>query len=94
MINPGDQVVVHIGDWALVTIIDKDEVQRLPTNPIFRGLLDSGALDLNKLTVAYIQGKISKDTLLDFYLNIGYSVCGFRELDFFDDLEIRNPLWD
>ena len=93
-LKKGTKIPVKIGKHELVTVIDSDGVQRLPTNPIYRALLDSGALDLNKLCASYQQGLISKKDYLEFYLNIGYSVCGFSDLSFFQGYRIHNPLWD
>lgn len=49
---------------------------------------------LNTVDVEYHQGKHSVDDLLTLYTSIGYSVSGFMDLSLFDDLEIRNPLWE
>lgn len=93
-LKPGTKIPVKIGKQTLVTVIDENGTQRLPTNPIYRALLDSGALDLNQLCSAYQRGNISKKDYLEFYLNIGYSVCGFSDLSFFQGYKIHNPLWE
>ena len=71
-----------------------NDVQRLPSNPLYDALFKCGALDLNKLTVAYHLKKISFEHYLEIYLNIGYSVSGFSDLEEFAHLKIENPLWE
>jgi hypothetical protein len=92
--KPGDQIIVKIGGREILTTIDEHDTQRLPYNPVYKALLESSALDLNILGIAYQTDKISFRNYLEFYLNIGYSVCGFAELSAFEHLEIENPLWD
>ena len=91
--KPGYKIMITIGGKPIETTIDQHGTQRLPNNPVYSALFDSGALDLNRLAVAYHQDKISLEHYLDYYLNIGYSVCGFAELSSFEHLEIVNPLW-
>ena len=92
--KPGDKVMIKIGDRDMETVIDEHGVQRLPDNPVYSALFDSGALDLNALAVAYHKGKISFENYLEYYLHIGYSVDGFADLSAFQELEITNPIWD
>ena len=92
--EPGDVITITVGDHKVETTIDANGVQRLPKNPVYSALFDSGALSLNQLAIAYAQKKISFEHYLDYYLNIGYSVCGFAELSNFQHLEIKNPVWD
>lgn len=49
---------------------------------------------LNTLAIEYHQGKHSLDDMLTFYTSIGYSVAGFADLSFFEELDIRNPVWE
>ncbi len=90
--KPGPEIT--IGDIKINTWYDEHGVQRLPRNEVYCALFDSGALDLNKLVVAYLQNKISFEHYLEYYLNIGYSVCGFAELNNFQHLPIKNPVWE
>lgn len=53
-----------------------------------------GPYGLNTLAFEYHEGKHSLDDMLTFYTSIGYSVSGFSDLSFFEDLDIRNPLWE
>jgi len=54
---------------------------------------DDEVFNLNDMCKLYHEGKFTLDEWLDFYLQIGYSVAGFCDLSFFDDLEIVNPVW-
>lgn len=92
-VKPGDKIKIKIGGREIETIIDPHGIQRLPSNPIYKGLWDSGSLDLNKLAIGYHEGKISKEDYLEFWLHFGMSVCSFSEKHDFEDLEIENPLW-
>jgi hypothetical protein len=85
--------MITIGDRQIeTTIIDK--VQRLPRNPVYDDLCSLGLVDLNQMANKYHTGQLSFETYLEFYLNIGYSVCGFAELSSFEHLAIKNPLWE
>ena len=92
--KPGDKIPIKIGDREIMTTIDKNGTQRLPSNPVFVALFDAGVVNMNDLVRAYHYNKISFENLLEYYLNIGYSVCGFAELSNFQHLEIENPLWE
>lgn len=91
--KPGDTILIKVGARRVVTTIDDSGVQRLPKNKFYCDLLDANLIDLNNLAIAYQRGKISFDDYLEFYLNIGYSVCGFADLSSFEHLEISNPVW-
>jgi len=90
----GDKINITIGEKTIETWIDKYGTQRLPNNPLFSALFECEALDLNRLAIAYRRSQINFEHYLEYYLNIGYSVCGFAELSSFEHLEIKNPLWE
>lgn len=91
--KPGEVIVVKIGGKPFETIIDNDGVQRFKVNKLFDRLYKSGRIDLNQLAIDYQRGLFTQEEYLHFYLGLGYSVSGFSELSFFEDLEIDNPLW-
>lgn len=91
--KPGDRVTVLIDGVPHETIIDENGTQRFPTNRVIRYLIDSHPhVDLNALWHMMDSGMISRDELMQFYLQIGYSVTGFEEL--FANSEIENPIWE
>lgn len=90
----GDKILIEIGGMEVLTTIDEHGIQRLPKNGFLINMIDRGILDLNKIVLMYNNGQIPFSQLLDFYLNIGYSVCGFSDLSIFADLEIINPVWE
>ena len=58
--------------------LDKDKVVRFKSNRIVRFLLDAGPFDLNKLALM----EFRKEDREQFAQLIGYSVCGFGELEY------------
>lgn len=91
--KPGEVIVVKVGGKPYETVIDKDGVQRFRINQLFNYLYKSGRIDLNQLATDYQCGLFTQEEYLHFYMGLGYSVSGFSELSFFEDLEIDNPLW-
>lgn len=89
---PGQEVIVKIAGKEYKTVIDERGVQRFSKDPLLYHLVDSRMIDLNKLCIAYQEGKFSQEDYLRFYMSIGYSVDGFQDLPFFEDLEVENPL--
>lgn len=56
---------------------------------------DNNVYTLNDLSMEYHgKGEFSLDEMIEFHTMIGYSVGGFAELSYFEDVEIENPLWD
>ena len=90
--KPGDQITILVDRRPFMTYIDEHNVQRFYHNEVVCFLFDSGKLDLNQLSIDHQQGKFSKDHYMKFYMELGYSVCGF--CDVFDGLEILNPVWE
>lgn len=89
---PGTKITVKVDGKPVETYIDSMGTQRFPLNPVFGALYNSSAVDLNNLTSAYQRGSVPFEPYLEFYLGIGYSVSGFRELADFKHLTIENPM--
>lgn len=62
-------------------ILDRDGHQRFKANAIVRFLLDAGPFDMNKLALM----PFSNEDREQFASLIGYSLCGFGELDYVSD---------
>lgn len=67
-------------------------VQRFPPNKLILYLFKKYQIDLNDLKMMADIETFSQDEYMQFYMDIGYSVCGLLEL--FPEVEIENPLWD
>lgn len=90
---PGTVIRVRINGAEAVTIIDDNDVQRLQTRHYLKEIVDCGAIDLNRLSIAVKRdGSCSRDARRWLYQNIGYSLSGYAEI--FPEDEIENPLWD
>lgn len=93
-------IYVRVGDFEFPTYIDDQGTQRFITNSVIDFLTRrcqnkiSHGIDLNQLCLDYHAGKFTKEDLLLFYVQLGYSVCGLEELDYFNDMGIDNPLWE
>lgn len=86
----GQIITIMVDDTSFDTIIDENGTQRFIGNPIIRYLLDSHPiLTLDDLWHMMDAGLITREHLMDFYAQIGYSVTGFEEL--FSNSEIYNP---
>ncbi len=101
--NPGDQIIILVNGYPVDTIIDQHGVQRFIENGVIAWLLESGPLDLNAMRLAYYEDKFSLNDYMEFYMGIGYSVCGFLEV--FGEgsgiadhcgapVDILNPVWE
>lgn len=90
--KPGDKVIVKVGGKKYETCITDDNVQRFKENRIVSALLDSSDLDLNKIAIMYQRGMFSQREFAEFNMMLGYSICGFSDLSFFEDMEIENPI--
>lgn len=62
-------------------IRDRGGIARFEANAIVRFLLDAGPYDMNKLAMM----PFSDEDREQFAMLIGYSVCGFGELDYVSD---------
>lgn len=89
--NPGETIIIQIDGAFFVTRIDENGTQRFLVNRLIRHLVDSGAVDLNRLCSDYQLGLFTKDEYLKFCMGLGYSVGMLAGI--FPDLEIVNPLW-
>lgn len=87
---------VTVGGVAYPTIIDDHGVQRFVADPLLQECCDCGALNLNKLAIAYQMGtcKLTQRQYAELNMKLGYSVAGFADLSSFEDMEIENPLWE
>ena len=108
--NVGDTVLITVGDREFTTVIDEHDVQRFKVNSVINAYNDTVSAEwdkwmysdrsmpepfgLNMLAVEYAHGKHSLDDMLTFYTSIGYSVAGFSDLSYFEELDIRNPIWE
>ncbi len=91
--NPGDVIWILVDGKLYRTKIDHHGVQRFGRDALYGAMVDRGALDLNKLSLALLDGQFTRTEYRQFYLNIGYSVSGFCELEAFKNLMVENPLW-
>lgn len=66
-------------DWPPV-VEDSAGVYRFQPNALFRWSVDEGGLDLNRMAMAYGQGKFTLEEYMEFYRGLGYSLCGFMEI--------------
>lgn len=89
-----DVILVKIDGRLFETYMDIDGTQRFKGNSVVQHLRDSGAIDVNELTIEYHNGKFANDDWLDFYTSLGYSVSGLMDLSFFSMLDIDNPIWN
>jgi tRNA/tmRNA/rRNA uracil-C5-methylase (TrmA/RlmC/RlmD family) len=87
-------MTVKVGEIEYSTVIDEHGTQRFVKNKLLCHLVDSGQVDLNRLSIDYQHEKFSQREYAEFNMMLGYSVSGFSELSSFDDLEIENPLWE
>ena len=94
--KPGDEIIVKVGGLTYVTIIDAKGVQRFKENKLISHLIDTICPSdiMNLLPHAFWGEKFSQREFAEFYMSIGYSVSGFGELSFFEDMDIENPLWE
>ena len=92
--QPGDKILIKIGDREYITVIDEDGRQKFPENRIVLWLqvMLQDKAGMNEIVGMYRLNMFTLDELMHFYMDIGYTVEGFRELSFFEDLKIENPL--
>lgn len=102
-------IEVKLNGKPYQTHIDEHGVQRFVANKalsnIVHGLVGLygrigyrefealGLYGLNELSLDYHRGLIPQQDMIDLYTQMGYSVSGFCDLSYFQDLEIENPLW-
>lgn len=94
-------IIVTVNGKEYTTIIDKNNVQRFHTNALIRHLVSSKQVDLNTLCIDLQKGKFTLNEYQQFYMGMGYSVCGFDEIFGLNSLLteedkaiIENPLWN
>ena len=80
---------MNSGNPAQPIVRDEHGTIRFKRNAVVRHLLDVAAdakvIDLNRLWVLFHSGLFTVDDMEQFYQQIGYSVCGFCEIDAFRD---------
>jgi hypothetical protein len=69
-------------------------VQRFVKNGVIDHLYRCDKIDLDQLAISYIMGLFSLHDYLIFYTQLGYSVPGLMDLSHFQNLEIKNTLWE
>lgn len=97
----GEIIKIKVNGLSYDTVV-ANNVQRFPVNQLIRHLVDTKQVDLNNLCIDYQKGKFTLEEYQQFYMGMGYSVCGFEEIfgvnsGFLakkDKAEIENPLWD
>ena len=103
MAEIGDIVTILVNGVAIETEIDDHGTQRFKQNDVIRFLVDSGKIDLNQLYIAVLTEKLDDWAYFEFYMALGYSVCGFYEVfgpsSSWEDngrepVEILNPVWE
>jgi hypothetical protein len=107
--NVGDEIPVIVGSRTFITIIDVNGTQRFKENTVINAFVNASQeaysrftatrtgpmpYTLNDLSVEYYEGKHTLDDMLTFYTSIGYSVTGLSDLSYFEELDIRNPIWE
>jgi hypothetical protein len=104
--NPGDRICILVDGSPAETEIDPHGVQRFVQNDAVDWLIRSGQIDLNQLWMDFYTNSdcaITRESMIEFYMSIGYSVCGFDEVfgpssSFHDNgnepVEILNPVWE
>lgn len=86
-------MIIKVNGKEYETAFDSEGVQRFKKNSTICFLVDSGQVNLNKLSIyCYLYDKFSYIDYMEFIMQTGYSVSGFADL--FPDAEIENPLWE
>lgn len=102
-LTPGEQIVILVDGQPVETVIDEHGTQRFIENGVVSWLFDNGKLDLNSMGLAFSRGDFSLDAYMEFYMSLGYTVCGFQAIfgehsDVADQtgqpVEILNPVWE
>jgi hypothetical protein len=102
-LNPGDRINILLNGDPIITEIDKDGVQRFVANEVVDWLFSTGQISMHDMCLAFHKGQFDLYSYQEFYMSLGYSVCGFME--FFgpgsgiadhtgEPAEILNPVWE
>lgn len=103
MAEAGEKFFILVDGEPYLTEIDALGVQRFIQNDVIRHLVDSEAIDLNKLYIDVLTQKLDAEDYIHFYMSMGFSVSGFNEKfgpgGSWEDngrppVEIYNPLWE
>ena len=87
-----DVIMVKVGEKEYPTFIDGNGVQRFVGNDLLKWIHLTRNVDLNILGIAFQHNLFSKQEYLEFYIGISTSLSHIMELDWFEDIEIVNPL--
>lgn len=105
LFEPGDEFTILVDGAPVETYIDEYGTQRFRQNGVIDWLFRSGQVSLNQLWMDYYtnsEADFSREALIEFYMALGYSICGFDEIfgpgssfesNGGDPAEIINPLW-
>ena len=86
-------IPVTIGKKVYQTYIASSGVQRFVPDPLVHKLQELNLIDLNAVALEYAKGKLTLDDMIDLNTRIDYSVDGFCDLSYANELKIENPLW-
>lgn len=86
--------MVKVGGIEYPTVIDERGTQRFIGNKLLRHLVDSGQVNMNKLSIDYQHDKFSQREYAEFVMGLSWSVSGFADIEEFEDMEIENSLWE
>lgn len=107
--NPGDHVIVTINNQLYDTVIEENGVQRFVGNKIVEKYVLENIVradrqrmagkpmdlyDLNELELDFRNNLFTLDEMIQFSALHRYSVAGLCDLDFMENVEIYNPLWE
>lgn len=75
----------------VVIVEDMDGTYRFQPNKLIQWLVSQRGVDLNRMCMAYGQGRFTLEEYMEFYRGMGYSLDGFCEI-FADKLWSREKL--
>lgn len=79
-LTPGDIICILVNGQPVDTEVDDHGVQRFIVNEVTDWLVDSGQIDLNDMKQAFFRGSFSLGSYLEFYMSLGYPICGLEEV--------------
>ena len=92
------KVIIRINGKPYETYMDEEGKQRFPQKPLMRWLADR--VGMNDIVEYYETGAFPLESLMQFYMDIGYTVSGFDEIFGINSgliksrqADIQNPEW-